>query len=47
MRNTATTTQYLLRRQRQTIIEKCRRIAIVGASTPGDAGILRALVASA
>jgi CBS domain-containing protein len=36
MQNTATTTEYLLRRQRKTILEKCRRIAIVGASTDAE-----------
>jgi len=38
MRNTAATMEYLLRRQRKAILENCRRIAVVGASTdPGDA----------
>jgi CBS domain-containing protein len=38
MRNTAAAMEYLLRRQRKAILETCRRIAIVGASTdPGDA----------
>jgi len=38
MGNTADAMEYLLRRQRKAILENCRRIAIVGASTdPGDA----------
>jgi CBS domain-containing protein len=38
MRNTAATMEYLLRRQRKGILEHCRRIAVVGASTdPSDA----------
>ena len=36
MRNTAATIEYLLRRQRKAILENCRRIAIVGASTDPD-----------
>jgi len=38
MRNTANAIEYLLRRQRKAILQNCRRIAVVGASTdPGDA----------
>jgi predicted CoA-binding protein len=40
MRNPAAAMEYLVRRQRKAILEKCRRIAIVGASTdPDDATI--------